>query len=260
MHSPPARAPPARYSDVIVNPTHWKTWRGKEFRLIDALSAGLDEAAQDGLCEVGIAYSLLRTQSEAEARDIVEAITANRPARLIALSVDGDEQLSGPTGQKFHAAFSRAAAAGLHRTVHAGESSRARRCLDAIDLLHAERIDHGIRAIEDPALIERLVRDQISLGVCPRSNLALGIYPDWPSHPLRRLLDAGVRVTLNTDDPAPLGTTLEADWAVAAEQFDLTFSDLIGFAQRSIEASFAPTDLKRDLLAELSSHRGSAEA
>ena len=97
----------------------------------------------------------------------------------------------------------------------------------------------------------RHVRDEISLGVCPRSNVSLGIYPDWASHPLPRLLDAGVRVTLNTDDPVPLGTTLEADWAVAAAQFGFTEADLAGFARRSIEASFAPDDLKRDLLAEL---------
>ena len=104
----------------------------------------------------------------------------------------------------------------------------------------------------DPVSLEPgNITDGISLGVCPRSNLTLGIYPDWDSHPLRRLLDAGVSVTLNTDDPAPLGTTLEADWAVAAEQFGFDYADLVGFAARSIDASFADVDTKSRLHAEL---------
>lgn len=240
-----------RYSDVIVNPTHWSTWRGRELELFDALAGGFDEAEQDGLCRVGIAYSLLRGQSASEAEDAVAALAAARPRRVVALSVDGDEKAAGRTGEKFRDAFRAAAAAGLRRTVHAGESSGPEGVWDAIDLLGAERIDHGVRAVEDPALLRRLVDDGISLGVCPRSNVSLGIYPDWPSHPLPALLAAGVSVTLNTDDPAPLGTALERDWAVAAEQFGFGLDDLVGFAGRSIEASFADDDLKRDLLAEL---------
>ncbi|MDZ8200445.1 adenosine deaminase [Microbacterium sp. SSW1-59] len=242
-----------RYSDVIVNPTHWNAWRGREHALLDALTAGLDEAEQDGLCRVSIAYSLLRSQSAGEAEDIVAGLVRARPPRVVALSVDGDEKVAGRTGEKFHDAFTAAAAAGLHRTVHAGESSGPEGVWDAIDLLQAERIDHGVRAIEDDALIARLIEDRISLGVCPRSNVTLGIYPDWTSHPIRRLVDAGVLVTLNTDDPAPMGTTLDVDWAVTAERFGFDLSDMVGFAQRSIDASFADDDLKRDLSTELSS-------
>lgn len=240
-----------RYSDVIVNPTHWNAWRGRERELLDALGAGFDEAEQDGLCHVGVAYSLLRNQTGADAERLVGELVAARPRRVIALSVDGDEKVTGRTGEKFQAAFARAASAGLHRTVHAGESSGPEGVWDAVELLHAERIDHGVRSIEDPALIDRLIAGGISLGVCPRSNLTLGIYPDWDSHPLPRLLAAGVSVTLNTDDPAPLGTTLEADWAVAADQFGFDYADLVGFASRSIDASFADVDTKARLHAEL---------
>ncbi|WP_159502520.1 adenosine deaminase [Microbacterium sp. 18062] len=243
-----------RYSDVIVNPTHWNTWRGRELELLDALAAGLDEADQDGLCRVGMAYSLLRSQSPTEAEDAVAALVAASPRRVVALSVDGDEKVTGRTGEKFQGAFAAAAAAGLHRTVHAGESSGPEGVWDAIDLLQAERIDHGVRSIEDPALIERLIADGITLGVCPRSNVTLGIYPSWAEHPLPRLLDAGVAVTLNTDDPAPLGSTLEADWAVAAQQFGFGHAELVGFAGRSIDASFADPDTKAGLRAELAAH------
>ena len=240
-----------RYSDVIVNPTHWSTWRGRELDLLDALGNGFDEAETDGLCEVGVAYSLLRGQGATEAEDLVRDLVARRPKRVVALSVDGDEKASGRTGEKFRDAFALAASGGLRRTVHAGESSGPEGVWDALDLLRAERIDHGVRSIEDPELIERLVVDGISLGVCPRSNVALGIAPSWSEHPLPLLLEAGVLVTLNTDDPAPLGTTLEADWAVAAEQFGFDLTDLAGFAGRSINASFANDDTKLMLRAEL---------
>jgi adenosine deaminase len=240
-----------RYSDVIVNPTHWGGWRGRELALIDALAAGFDEAEADGLCGVGVAYSLLRAQDANEAEDIARDLVTRRPRRVVALSVDGDEKASGRTGEKFRDAFALAASGGLRRTVHAGESSGPEGVWDALDLLQAERIDHGVRSIEDPALIDRLVSDGISLGVCPRSNVALGIAPSWSEHPLPRLLEAGVLVTLNTDDPAPLGTTLESDWAVAAEQFGFDLTDMAGFAGRSINASFADDDTKQALRAEL---------
>lgn len=240
-----------RYSDVIVNPTHWNAWRGREIPLMRALAAGFDEAEQDGLCAVGIAYSLLRAQSAASAEDAVAELASARPERVVALSIDGDELVTGRTGEKFREAFRAAGAAGLHRTVHAGESSGPDGVWDALDLLHAERIDHGVRAVEDPRLLDRLVADGISLGVCPRSNLTLGIYPSWSCHPLPRLLEAGVAVTLNTDDPAPLGTCLEADWAVTAEQYGFTQVDMVGFAARSIDACFADDDRKTALRAEL---------
>jgi adenosine deaminase len=245
-----------RYADLIVNPAHWRPWRGRELLLLDALAGGFTEAEQDGLCAAGLCYSLLRTQTAQEARDIVAELLARRPRRVVALSVDGDEHTAGRTGQKFAAAFTAARDGGLRRTVHAGESSGPEGVRDAITLLHAERIDHGVRSVEDPSLVAELAERGIPLGVCPRSNVALGIYPDWPSHPLRQLVEAGVAVTLNTDDPAPLGTTLEADWAVCAAEFGFDLRDMTVFARRSIEASFADDSVKRELLAELSASAG----
>ncbi|MDX2377023.1 adenosine deaminase [Microbacterium sp. LRZ72] len=249
-----------RYSDVIVNPTHWNRWVGRELALMDALAGGFDAASQDGLCEVNIAYSLLRSQSRAHAEDVVRDLVARAPRRVVALSVDGDEKATGRTGEKFRDAFALAASAGLRRTVHAGESSGPEGVWDALDLLQAERIDHGVRAIEDPALIERLIADGVSLGVCPRSNVTLGIYPDWASHPLPRLVEAGVAVTLNTDDPAPLGSSLESDWAVTAATFGFDLPQMAVFAAQSIEASFADDDIKSRLRHELAAHGAVAPA
>ncbi|WP_084075618.1 adenosine deaminase [Demequina sp. NBRC 110052] len=249
-----------RYTDAIVNPTHWHGWRGKEHDLMAAIAAGLAEAEQDGLCVVNLAWSLLRSQTATEAREIVERIVAGPSPRIVALSVDGDEKVAGRTGEKFSEAFTLARDAGLHRTVHAGESSGPEGVWDAVDLLHAERIDHGVRAIEDPALIERLISDGIALGVCPRSNLTLGVYDGWASHPLPALLDAGVLVTLNTDDPEPLGTTLAHDWVETSAHFGWGLDVMAGFAARSIDASFADDSLKAALHADLSETVATARA
>jgi adenosine deaminase len=240
-----------RYADVVVNPTHWKAWNGRTPELFAAFAAGLDEARQDGLAEIGLCVSLLRSQSRSEARELVEWMAAARPAHVVALSVDGDERVSGRTGEKFAEAFTLARDSGFHRTVHAGESSGPEGVWDAIDLLHAERVDHGVRSIEDPALVRRLVDDGIPLGICPRSNVSLGVYPDWASHPVERLRAAGVTVTINTDDPAPLGTRLESEWASCADTFGWDLADLGQLAHNSVSASFADDDLKHGLHAEI---------
>ena len=240
-----------RYADVVVNPTHWNAWRDRVPALFDAFAAGLDEAAQDGLAEIGLCASLLRQQGAQESVEFVEWILDARPRRVVALSIDGDERAAGRTGSRFADAFRRARDGGLRRTVHAGESSGPEGVWDAIRLLHAERIDHGVRAVEDPELVAFLADSDISLGVCPRSNLSLGVYADWSEHPLERLRSAGVAVTVNTDDPAPLGTRLEAEWAVCAESFGWTMDDVIELARASVRASFAAPELRRDLLSEI---------
>lgn len=235
------------YTDAIINPTHWGAWDGRVAELFAALAVGFREAEEDGLCVVQLAYSLLRNQSAGEAREIVEWLTAARPDRVVALSVDGDERTTGRTGEKFAEAFTLARDAGFRRTVHAGESSGPEGVWDAVRLLHAERIDHGVRAIDDPALVAHLAETGISLGICPRSNLVLGIYPDLERHPLPALRAAGVRVTVNTDDPGPIGTRLENEWSLVADAYGWGLDDLLDLARASVAASFAPEELRQRL-------------
>lgn len=240
-----------RYTDVIINPTHWSGWPGTMESLFDALAAGFTEAEQDGLCVVRMAISLLRTQTAAESRQTVEWMIETRPHGVIALSVDGNESESGRTGEKFAEAFTLARDAGIRRTVHAGESSGPEGVWDALRLLHAERIDHGVRAIEDDTLVAHLAERAIALDVCPRSNITLGLYPDAARHPVDALRERGVVVTVNTDDPAPIGTRLENEWTLCADTFGWDWDAVTGLARASIEASFAEPDLKAELLAEL---------
>ena len=239
------------YADVIVNPTHWHAWQGRLPAMLEAMDAGFRAAEQDGLPSVGLCISLLRTQSAAAATELVELLTSLRHPRVVALSVDGNEATAGRTGPRFAQAFRQAAAAGLRRTVHAGESSGPEGVWDAIELLGADRIDHGVRAIEDPALVALLAERQIPLGICPSSNITLGVYPSLQAHPIERLRLAGVPVSVNTDDPALLGTSLVAEYQLCSQAFGWSDLTLQALARTSIEASFAPADTQARLLQAL---------
>ncbi len=239
------------YADVIFNPTHWHAWHGQLGAMLDAMDAGFRAAEQDGLPSVGACVSLLRTQSADEAIELVDALRALRHPRVVALSVDGNEATAGRTGPRFAEAFRRAGDAGLRRTVHAGESSGPEGVWDAVNLLGADRIDHGVRAIEDAALVRMLADRQIPLGICPTSNLVLGVYPSILDHPIERLRSAGVRVSVNTDDPALLGASLIGEYALCRRTFGWTDAMTKLVAQTSIDASFANVDVKAQLLAAL---------
>lgn len=239
------------YADVIFNPTHWHAWHGRLGAMLNAIDAGFKEAEQDGLPPVGLCVSLLRTQSADAAIELVDSLISMRHPRVVALSVDGNEATAGRTGPRFANAFRRAGDAGLRRTVHAGESSGPEGVWDAVELLGADRIDHGVRAIEDAALVAMLAERQIPLGICPTSNLVLGVYPAIQEHPIERLRAAGVRVSVNTDDPALLGASLVGEYSLCRQAFGWSDDVVRAVARTSIEASFARENIKADLLKAL---------
>jgi adenosine deaminase len=241
------------YADLIVNPTHWPAWRDRLPAFVDALDAGFREAEADALPPVGVCMSLLRQQSATEAIELVDWLLEHHHPRVVALSIDGNEAAAGRTGPRFAEAFARAADMGLHRTVHAGESSGPDGVRDAIELLHAERIDHGVRAIEDPALVALLAERRIPLGVCPGSNVGLGLYADRVTHPLDALRRAGVPVSINTDDPALMSLDLVSEYAATAAAYDWDPTVLRDMARTSIEASFGDANVRQRLLATLDS-------
>jgi adenosine deaminase len=244
-----------RYADLIVNPTHWPAWRDDVRGFLDAITGGLSEAEADGLPPIGLCVSLLRDQSAAEAIELAGWLIEHRHPRVVAMSLDGNEAAAGRTGPRFAEAFRLAAEAGLHRTVHAGESSGPEGVRDAIDLLRADRIDHGVRAIEDPDLVRELADRSIPLGVCPGSNVALGLYPNRAAHPIDPLRLAGVRVSINTDDPALFRTTLVEEYIKTAEAFQWDADTIRHVARTSIEASYCTEDVRMQLLAALGQWR-----
>jgi adenosine deaminase len=147
--------------------------------------------------------------------------------------------------------FARAGEIGLHRVAHAGEEGPAAYVQAALDVLHAERIDHGVRCLEDPALVARLARERVPLTVCPLSNVKLRVFPDLARHPLKTLLDAGICATVNSDDPAYFGGYVNRNFLAAFEALPLGAPEAYALARNSFDASFAADDRKRHWIAAL---------
>ena len=245
----------AGYADVIVNPSHWPAWRARLESFVDALHQGFSEAEQDGLAPTGLCISVLRRQSASEAAELVDWLVDHDHPRVVALSIDGDEVAAGRTGPRFAAAFRRAADAGLRRTAHAGESSGPEGVWDALELLGVERIDHGVRAVEDARLVRELGDRRVPLGICPQSNIVLGLYRDRRGHPLEDLRTAGVAVSINTDDPAYLRCTLEGEYSATAGVYGWSDEVVVSVARTSIESSFCDEDTRARLVAALEAWR-----
>lgn len=237
--------------DVIFNPTHWPAWQRRLDGFVERLDAGLSAGEQDHGVTAALCLSLTRTQPPVDSAELVDWLLDARPSRVVALSVDGNEAAAGPTGERFRPLFARARAAGLHTCAHAGESSGPDGVRDALELLEAERIDHGIRALEDPALVTELAARGTPLDVCPTSNVRLGIVPSMTAHPIERLRSSGVRVSVNTDDPLLFGTSVAGEYGTCAESFGWDRQVMARIARTSIESSFATPDRRRQLLASL---------
>ncbi|WP_285117395.1 adenosine deaminase [Leifsonia sp. fls2-241-R2A-40a] len=237
-----------RHAELFFDPQA-HTARGVPFDdVVDGIGDALDEAERELGMSGGLILCFLRDQPVESAE---EALTAGlaRTDRIIGVGLDSAEVGSPPS--LFEGVYARARAAGLHAVAHAGEEGPAAYVREALDLLHAERIDHGIRSIEDPELVARLAAERIPLTVCPLSNVRLKATPDLRDHPLLRLDAAGVRVTVNSDDPAYFGGYAGQNFTAIRDALGLTEEQARRFARTSIEASFASDDRKAELLAEL---------
>jgi adenosine deaminase len=248
-----AAADGVRHVDVLFNPSHWPAWRSTLGTFVGHLEEGLQAGETDHGVTSGLCLSLTRTQPPQESVELVDWLLETRPPRVVALSVDGDEAAAGRTGPRFAPLFARARHAGLHTCAHAGESSGADGVRDAVELLRVERIDHGVRAVEDAKLVAQLARERIPLDVCPTSNVRLGLVPSLEVHPVETLRTAGVPISLNTDDPLLFATSVAHEYACCAHTFGWDPVVMAAVARTSIEASFATPERKRDLLADLAS-------
>jgi adenosine deaminase len=238
------------YSDVIVNPTHWTAWRKDIPGMIDALDAGFKAAEEDGLAPAGLCISLMRTQTREESLELVDLLAGLRHPRVVAFSVDGNEASSPGSFQRFAEAFARAEAAGLRKTVHAGESGGPQGVRDAVTWLKPDRIDHGVRAIEEPDLVDIIREKGITLNICPISNLHL-LYKSIDDHPVDKLRKAGVPVSINSDDPGLLDCSLDDNYQLCISTFGWNEDVLRDVAHNSIEASYANADQKAKMRSAL---------
>lgn len=172
-----------------------------------------------------------------------------RPDALVSFGLGGPE-IGVPRGQ-FQPHFDAARAAGLHSVPHAGESTGPQTVWDAVRLLGAERIGHGIAAAQDPDLLAHLAAEGIALEICPTSNVCTRSVPSLDEHPLPAIVAAGVPVSINSDDPPMFGTTLTDEYLVAAELLDLDEAGVVDLARAAVDASFAPDDVRARLHDEL---------
>jgi len=206
---------------------------------------GLERAAAHARRELGVSSRLilcfLRHLPEADAFATLEEARPHLH-RIHGVGLDSSE--AGHPPSKFARVFARGRELGLRAVAHAGEEGPAAYITEALDLLGAERVDHGVRCLEDPALVERLALANTPLTVCPLSNLKLKVFPGMPSHSLKRMLDAGLRVTINSDDPAYFGGYVAQNYLETAEGLGLTRADLAAVARNSLLASFV-TDAER---------------
>ena len=219
---------------------------------MQAVIEGLSWACSDARAKLGISADMilcfLRHLSEDDALATLEEALPWRD-RFIGVGLDSSEV--GHPPEKFARVFARARAMGLHAVAHAGEEGPPAYIWSALDVLKVERIDHGVQAIHDPALMQRLVDTRMPLTVCPLSNLKLCVFRDLAQHNLGQMLDAGVRVTVNSDDPAYFGGYLLENYLQTFAALHLNAQHAYRLAANSIEASFAPEEDKHRWMHEL---------
>jgi len=230
-----ARADGVRHAEVFFDPqTH--TERGVPF---DAVLHGIADALADGARDLGITSRLipcfLRHLPADAAMATLEAALVHRDV-IHGVGLDSSEVGHPPS--EFAAVFDRARAEGLLTVAHAGEEGPPAYIWEALDLLHARRIDHGVRCLEDDALVARLVEDQVPLTVCPLSNVRLRIFPTLADHPVAAMLRRGLRVTINSDDPAYFGGYVQQNYVETADTLGLSADEVVQVARNSFLASF----------------------
>ncbi len=213
---------------------------------------GLHRACVDAQAEFGISAALilcfLRHLSEEEAFETLEQALPFRD-KFIGVGLDSGELGNPP--EKFARVFARCRELGLHLVAHAGEEGPPAYIWTALDVLKVERIDHGVQAIKDPALMYRLAQDRIALTVCPLSNLKLCVFPDLAQHKLRELLDAGLAVTINSDDPAYFGGYMNDNFTQTFAAVGMDAGHAYRLARNSFEASFIDAAARGRYIAQL---------
>lgn len=241
-----------RYAEVALSPSLHEL-RGVPFDTYFAgLTRGRARARADFGVELAWIFSIVRrwedpAQTRAQADYTLATALAGRDDGVVALGLAAAE--AGAPPEPFAPWFARARAAGLHSAPHAGETAGPASIWGAIRALGAERLAHGVRAIEDPALVEYLAAHDIALDVAPTSNIRLGVYPDHRAHPLPALHAAGVTLTINTDDPPLFNTTLDDEVALLADPFGLDVAAIDAILLNGVRCSFLPEPRRGELLA-----------
>ncbi|PWQ97431.1 adenosine deaminase [Leucothrix pacifica] len=242
------------HTEIFFDP-QGHTERGVAFET--ALN-GIHRALEDGRSQLGISFGLimcfLRHLDQDDAMKTLEQALPHKD-KIIGVGLDSSEL--GHPPEKFTAVFERAKAEGFHIVAHAGEEGPPEYVKQALDLLKVERIDHGNRALEDTALTQRIADESMALTVCPLSNLKLCVVDDLKNHPIKKMLSAGLKATINSDDPAYFGGYMNENFIALAEAVDLTQVEIATLARNGFEAAFISDDEKYRLTDQLEAYLAS---
>jgi adenosine deaminase len=237
-----AHADNVRHAEIFFDPqTH--TARGVAFKVvIDGIHAALQQAKAQLDMTGALIMCFLRHLSEEEAFDTLEQSLPHRD-KFIGVGLDSSER--GHPPEKFARVFARCEELGLHRVAHAGEEGPPAYIETALDVLRAERIDHGVRCLEDPGLTRRLAQNKVALTVCPLSNIKLRVFEKMTDHNLLELLNAGLTATVNSDDPAYFGGYINDNFIQAFEALPLERRHAEQLARNSFSSSFLDASAKQ---------------
>ncbi len=237
------------YSEIIVSPDHGNTIGLGAHAYLEGLAAGMEAARQKTGIESRMLITGIRHLGPESVIKTAE-FAAKREHKLVTgFNLAGEERMHKVAD--FARAFDIVRDAGLGLTIHAGELSGAFSVRDALDHVRPSRISHGVRAIEDADLVRRLADDGVVLEVCPGSNISLQVFPDFASHPLRALHEAGVRVTLNSDDPPFFHTSLAQEYDIASAVMGFSDDEINGMTRTAIEAAFVDGATRQRLLTRI---------
>lgn len=243
-----AAADGVRRAEIFFDPqTH--TERGVPF---EVFMSGMDEALADGREHLGLSADLIMCfLRHLPAESAMETLADSLPYRDKFIGIGLDSSEVGYPPSLFADVFARAKAEDLHLVAHAGEEGPPEYIWEALDLLQVERIDHGVRCLEDKNLIARLVAEQVPLTVCPLSNVKLGGFAKLSEHTLPQMLELGLNVTINSDDPAYFGGYVGTNFIQTHEALDLSLQDMVTIARNSLRATFLPQERKDALVTGL---------
>ncbi len=240
-----------RHTEIMFDPqTH--TERGVKF---ETVITGISRACADAKSKLGVSsfliMSYLRHLSEENAFKTLEA---SLPFKHLIKAVGLDSSEKGNPPSKFKNVFKASINAGYIPVAHAGEEGDASYVWEALDLLKIKRIDHGNNALQDPKLVNEIIKRNIALTVCPLSNIALQVVKNLQEHPLKKMMDLGLKVTINSDDPAYFGGQVNQNYIEIQKALNLTKEDLYILAKNSFEYSFLSMSQKEYFKAELESY------
>ncbi len=235
------------YVEVMSSPDH-AAMAGMNYQdHLDGIVQGIEDARADFGIEGRIIVTCVRHLGPERSIEVAKQVVATLHPLVVGFGMGGDENAHHPSD--FSTAFNIAHEAGLLCNVHAGEMAGPQSVHAALDYLPVKRIGHGVRSIEDPNLVRRLIDEDITLEICPGSNIALGVYPNFEEHPFLKLREMGCKVTLSSDDPPFFHTSIGNEYKIAANHFALSDDELKEVTKTSLENSFADQKTKDKLMA-----------